>query len=414
MDPGTIVGIVSLTLQVSRLMYKTAEAIGSAGEDVRLKAIEVDSFTKTVKAVQQALEEPPAIPPSLLRLRAKIEDTIADIIDNYNKALDPLKKLLDIFNPLVVRFAEQRRKLRALGHMIYFSLKRNDVQKYCQALQTSSGSLNLSLSALIALQTRDANGLKGMAIQVQYISGTLEPVLSARPDQHQLEDVPPSFLGSLQSMNTNADSDKVVEEGGDDSKDTQEGKPSSSEVQDNQLTVVSQVSGDLIRYRSREGDEGLSQEEINSIKYQVDGVLNDEGIMPANDVLAVTKSLGRKLQEFAKVANTAPTTTEENLDNQPPQSGFNSARDRSPEPSQVSVDGAQLRGPAQRKNPELLEAIKFRDWEGTVHPLPFEEVLNFEVSIQSSEDYGSGHPIVSLGDLLADWVVDWRRILKVS
>lgn len=374
MDPGTIVGIVSLTLQVSRLMYKTAEAIGSAGEDVRLKAIEVDSFTKAVKAVQQALEEPPAIPPSLLRLRAKIEDTIADIIDNCNKALDPLKKLLDIFNPLVVRFAEQRRKLRALGHMIYFSLKRNDVQKYCQALQTSSGSLNLSLSALIALQTRDANGLKGMAIQVQYISGTLEPVLSARPDQHQLEDVPPSFLGSLQSMNTNADSDVVVGEGDDDSKDTQEGKPSSSEVQDSQLTVVPQVSGDLIRYRSRERDEGFSQDAIDSINHQVDGVFNDEGIMPANDLLAVTKSLGRKLQEFAKVATTAPTTTEEKLGNQPPQSGFNPARNQSPESSQVSLDRAQPQDPAQRKNPELLEIIKFRDWEGRVHPIPFEEV----------------------------------------
>lgn len=70
----------------------------------------MDSFVKAAKAVQQALELelPPehiqlsAPPAPEIGLRAKIEDAIKDIIMNCSRALDPLRKLLGIFEPLVL------------------------------------------------------------------------------------------------------------------------------------------------------------------------------------------------------------------------------------------------------------------------------------------------------------------------
>lgn len=61
--------------------------------------------------------------------------------------------------------------------MIRFYFRRNDVEKYCQALHASSVSLNLGLSALVLLQTRDAGASRLQAVHMQCFIAKLERTL---------------------------------------------------------------------------------------------------------------------------------------------------------------------------------------------------------------------------------------------
>ncbi|KAK7746610.1 hypothetical protein SLS62_009331 [Diatrype stigma] len=430
MDPGTILGVVSLALEVSKLMYKTAEGIGSAGRDVRLRADEVDSFVKAAEAVQEVLRmdvtpgNPQTSAPTLpvTRLRAKIEDAITDIIENCRRALDPLRELLRIFEPLVARVAatttprprqQYPGKLRTLGNMIRFYLMHDDVQKYCQAVQASSRSLNLGMTALTLLHTRDAGTARFQTVQVQYSIDMLEPHAAAvrpRPGRSQLGDAAINLhpSGDRRTLLINGSSDAVIEESGDpSSRDAHEreiSSPSSEAHGNHELALVSprQASEDRVdQASSNEGsEEGLGQEEI--IRDQVNGVLNKQDVTPADEVLGVTKWLTRKVVRIARetiaAASTETSTARDHLQSSSP-SNDTAVRTAGISPSTPDTNQQDEESSRQPK-PADLEPIIFRDWNREAYPLPFKQLQDFQEFIRFIVEHCIDNAPASFGELV--------------
>ncbi|RYP69710.1 hypothetical protein DL769_005215 [Monosporascus sp. CRB-8-3] len=363
MDPGTIVGVVSLALQVANGLRQVADGIGSAGNDIRLKAGQIRLFVDVLNLVQVELEDETNTSTPGLR------DTIKGILKACNEALDPLSHMLDIFKPLIAHFAKSPNKLKALGLMArYYFLERDDVEKYCSTLQAHHALLQTSLMLLNLRYDKDSRGQNIQITQIKYLITTMQPVVQPQLDRTRLG-LPAASPSPFRQETTY--NEPIVEE------TDQYARPSGSARQsepsragqntESQLIVVPRLLPGGTVTRSQPGDwaesgDGLDREEVQSISDRIEEALSAEDIVPAGEVWAETKALMRNVIRIAKEIVDA---TEAGTKDQPAGDSTSDKARAVELPKSMALTS--------------VAPITFRDWEGRTYAFPFEQVKVFDV-----------------------------------
>ncbi|RYP40283.1 hypothetical protein DL767_001826 [Monosporascus sp. MG133] len=111
-DPFSIAsgaaGIISLGLTIAQGLFQIADGIGSAGQEVRIYAEEINAFSKLLKRVKTELEDSTDV-------SVDIQSLINDVIDICNRVLKPLDGLQNTLKPLLNHFRSSPSKFRQLG-----------------------------------------------------------------------------------------------------------------------------------------------------------------------------------------------------------------------------------------------------------------------------------------------------------
>ena len=111
-DPFSVasgtVGIISLGLTVAQGLFRIADGIGSAGEEVRSHAEEINAFSRLLCQVKTELERSITISPD-------IQSVINDVLGICKRVLKPLNGLQSTLQPLLEHFKSSPRKLLQLG-----------------------------------------------------------------------------------------------------------------------------------------------------------------------------------------------------------------------------------------------------------------------------------------------------------
>ncbi|VUC23868.1 unnamed protein product [Clonostachys rosea] len=112
MDPLSIasgtVGIISLSITVAQGLIQIADGIGSAEEEVRCYAEEINLFSNLLHRVKLELESSDDI-------SADIQGLIDDIVGICESVFKPLNNLQELIKPLLVKFKNNARKVHQLA-----------------------------------------------------------------------------------------------------------------------------------------------------------------------------------------------------------------------------------------------------------------------------------------------------------
>ncbi len=135
-----ILGIANAGIAVAKGLIQIADAIGSAGEEVRMCAAETTLFSRMLDDLSNALTKPTAA-------SRATQNTTEDVIDICERILKPFETLITKLNPLLESYRKSEHQLRQLSLRIqwYFRHK-SKVTFYQQAL----GRLKLTLTCLLA------------------------------------------------------------------------------------------------------------------------------------------------------------------------------------------------------------------------------------------------------------------------
>lgn len=116
---ASIVGLVTLGFQVVKGLYQIADAIGSAGEEVRLYAGEINRFSKLLNLIRAQILATPDI-------AFDSRSLIKDVIDICHKVLQPFHRLQNTLDAFLARFKQSPKKLKQFGFRVrwVFSDKR--------------------------------------------------------------------------------------------------------------------------------------------------------------------------------------------------------------------------------------------------------------------------------------------------
>ncbi len=111
-DPFSIAsgaaGIVSMGFSIAHGLFQIAQKIGSAGDEVRVYAEEIDTFSKLLGHIKAEIERSTDI-------SVAIQSLIKDVMDICGRVLVPLDRLQANLKPLLARFSSSTGKFRQLG-----------------------------------------------------------------------------------------------------------------------------------------------------------------------------------------------------------------------------------------------------------------------------------------------------------
>jgi hypothetical protein len=103
-----VFGVSAAGFRVAQGLYRIADAIGSAGEEVRLFATNTDVFSHMLYGLSQTLE---ASPNPTSRLLVTTEDAVV----LCKQILEPFEKIIARLSPLLVRFRDSQSRIRQVG-----------------------------------------------------------------------------------------------------------------------------------------------------------------------------------------------------------------------------------------------------------------------------------------------------------
>jgi hypothetical protein len=92
-----VIGIAATGFAVARGLYQIADGIGSAGQEVRIYADEVDAFSELLKMVRAELLRSSSV-------SLDEQSLVKDVMDVCDRVLQPLNRLQGTLRPLLVRF----------------------------------------------------------------------------------------------------------------------------------------------------------------------------------------------------------------------------------------------------------------------------------------------------------------------
>ncbi len=144
-----VIGIAATGFAVAQGLYQIADGIGSAGQEVRIYADEIDAFSKLLKMVRAELLRPSSI-------FLDEQSLVRDVMDICDRVLQPLNRLQNTLRPLLVRFRSCPGKLRQFGLRVqwYFSCK-DKLLFYREALRSQHRILDTTLELMILQANRD-------------------------------------------------------------------------------------------------------------------------------------------------------------------------------------------------------------------------------------------------------------------
>lgn len=146
---ASIVGIVTLGFQVAKGLYQFADGIGSAGEEVRLYAGEINEFSRLLNHIRTQILESPDLP-------FDSRSFIRDVVDVCDKVLQPFHRLQNTLNSFFTRFKQSPKKLQQFGFRVkwVFSSKKK-LLIYLEALRSQHRILNTALDVANLQTARD-------------------------------------------------------------------------------------------------------------------------------------------------------------------------------------------------------------------------------------------------------------------
>ncbi|KAI1091000.1 hypothetical protein F5B19DRAFT_291467 [Rostrohypoxylon terebratum] len=161
---SAIAGLFSLGIQITTALYAVADGIGSAGEEVRSVARDVDTAMQVMKTIQGVLDKQPHINDEI----SGIIKRIMDICHQIFKIYDVLQKSLV---PLMGRYQDSERKLEQFGLRLEWYFRSKDKITSCrQSLQQQIAMLTPILTLLSIDRSETAhNNYYVQNIQVKYI-----------------------------------------------------------------------------------------------------------------------------------------------------------------------------------------------------------------------------------------------------
>ncbi|KAI0896512.1 hypothetical protein F4806DRAFT_429509 [Annulohypoxylon nitens] len=252
-EASAFAGLLSLGIQVTTALYAVADGIGSAGEEVRNVARDVDSATQIMRTIQSVLDKQPQINDEINAIINRIMDICHQIFRIY----DVLQKSLV---PLMERFRDSERKLEQFGLRLKWYFRSKEKVTSCRnSLQQQIAMLTPILTLLSIDQSRTAqNNHYVQNIQLKYILENSTANL-----RHGFGDERRREISLDPSHSALPPSDR------DTSRGRLESRSSSADVE------ASNGETAIIRYSSSSGiNESLSQEEAEVISQQIDEELD--------------------------------------------------------------------------------------------------------------------------------------------
>lgn len=147
---ASLAGIASTGFFIAKGLYQIADGIGSAGQEVRIYADEVGSFSKLLLKVRSELQQPS---------HGSHDDDVSlvrDILEICEKALAPLERLQHTLKPLLVKFRQSSRKLRQFGLRVqWIFTSKAKLLFYRDLLRSQHRMLDTTLELMILKATRD-------------------------------------------------------------------------------------------------------------------------------------------------------------------------------------------------------------------------------------------------------------------
>jgi hypothetical protein len=144
-----VFGIAATGFAVAQGLYQIADGIGSAGQEVRAHAGEIDAFSKLLKRVRAELLRPS-------NTCFEEQSLVKDIVDICERVLLPLNLLQATLKPLLIQFSRSSKKLRQLGLRIHWLFKsKNKLLFYRSILKEQHRVLDTTLELMILQASRD-------------------------------------------------------------------------------------------------------------------------------------------------------------------------------------------------------------------------------------------------------------------
>jgi hypothetical protein len=145
---GTM-GIISLGLTIAHGLFQIADAIGSAGLEVRSYAEEINTFAKLLKHIKTELDSSTDVS---VDIRSLVNDVV-DICDSVLKPFDGLQKTL---KPLLDHVSSRPNMFKQLGVRLQWVFRKKEkLLFYRKALKEQHRILDTILEIIILQRTRD-------------------------------------------------------------------------------------------------------------------------------------------------------------------------------------------------------------------------------------------------------------------
>ena len=143
-----VVGIASAGILVARGLFQIADAIGSAGEEVRVCAEDTALFSRMLDNLSDALKMPSAATRSS-------HNSTGDAIDVCERVLKPFQRLIAKLSPLLEKYRESKHQLRQISLRIQWCFShKSKVLFYQQALNQLKTTLACLLDCICLQEAR--------------------------------------------------------------------------------------------------------------------------------------------------------------------------------------------------------------------------------------------------------------------
>ncbi|KAE9990883.1 hypothetical protein Vi05172_g7671 [Venturia inaequalis] len=153
MDPLSIsagvIAITTVSIKVAKGLYKLADGIGTAGQEVRVSADRVSNFSTLLMSLNHEISKPTKISP--------VEQVmVLDIVGVCSGLMQPLRNLQQALVPLLIRYRDSAEKLRQFGLRVkfYFSCKAKLLQ-YLDLVEKHMATINITLGVMNLKESRN-------------------------------------------------------------------------------------------------------------------------------------------------------------------------------------------------------------------------------------------------------------------
>jgi hypothetical protein len=148
---ASVLGVATVSFQVAQGLYNLADAIGSAGEEVRMVAQQVTSFSGLLTSIKTEMSRPNDV--SFVE-----KSLVMDIVHCCEDVIRPLQRLQDTLKPLLRHYRTGSTKLRHFGLRVQYVFKcKPKLAYYLELLRHQTVTLNAVLGIINLQANRERN-----------------------------------------------------------------------------------------------------------------------------------------------------------------------------------------------------------------------------------------------------------------
>ncbi|KAL2811777.1 nucleoside phosphorylase domain-containing protein [Aspergillus granulosus] len=294
---ASIVGIVTLGFQVAKGLYQFADGIGSAGEEVRLYAGEVNEFSKLLNYIRTQILDSPDLP-------FNSQSLIRDVIDVCDKVLQPFHRLQNTLNSFFTQFKQSPKKLKQFGLRVkwVFSSKKK-LLFYLEALRSQHRILNTALDLANLQTTKDRRPQSICILQISLENSMAAINISSNnssggmvsPAMGTDEQPPSQFLIST------SHSAPFLAQGATNISSLPQDADASQQL-GNGIDPLNSTDLTVTRNNMVYHEDQLSAHEMQLLEQQIDEDLDPDSGITAVEVLEDTSFISRKAKRLASEA----------------------------------------------------------------------------------------------------------------